>query len=215
MIKPFFATALLGLTVAVPQASIAYSDAPGASEWSIGPVIKGRNYSVNMPQTMFETRHGPAFDFPFPNAAAGHVHYVTTPIRSLAGAERITLTYRIDAEPGTAFLQQEAAAEPGTLSLYIQQRGDSWTRRHPTHRWYSPDSQDVPLRAGTHTVSISLDEPWVAVLGGDAHSKPGAFQRALQEAAVVGFTFGGSAGRGHGVFATKPARFTLLDFRIE
>ena len=30
----------------------------------------------------------------------------------------------------------------------------------------------------------------------------------------LGLVFGSSEGRGHGVFATRPARFTLLSFRI-
>ena len=73
----------------------------------------------------------------------------------------------------------------------------------------------MPLRPGTHTVSIALDEPWKAMMGGNGHSLPAQFARAKAEAAQVGFVFGASGGRGHGVYATGPARFTVLDLEIE
>lgn len=189
--------------------------APAASQWQVGPIIKGRNYSVNMPPTLREGRDGATFDFPYPTAAAGHVHYVTVPIDSLRGANRITLRYRIDAAPDVLFVPQESPAERPTLSLYFQQSGDRWTARYPTHRWYAPTNKVVPLTPGTHTVSIALDEPWIAMMGGDANTFPQAFSRARADAANVGFVFGSASGRGHGVFATGPARFTVLDFRTD
>jgi len=188
---------------------------PSASQWEIGPIIKGRSSSVNMPRTMDQGRDGPGFDFPYPTAADGHVHYVTVPIDTLRGARRITLTYRIDAARGVRFVPQESPGATATLSLYFQRAGDRWTARTPHHRWYSPDNRMMPLRPGTHTVSIALDEPWKAMMGGNGHSLPVQFDRAKAEAAVVGFTFGASGGRGHGVYATGPARFTVLDFEIE
>jgi hypothetical protein len=114
--------ALLGALalVTVPAGAIGLA-APQASEWRIGPIIKGRNYSVNMPPTLEQGRDGPAFDFPYPDAAAGHVHYVTAPTGSLRNAKRITLRYRIDAARGVRFVPQEVPAERATLSLYFQQ----------------------------------------------------------------------------------------------
>lgn len=188
---------------------------PEAADWDIGPVIKGRNYSVGMPPTLTERRGEPSFDFPHPSADAGHVHYVTTPVDGLAGARRMTLRYRIDAAPGTRFIAQENPAERATLSLYFQRAGDRWTRRTSTYRWYAPHARLVPLAPGVHTVSIRLDERWIAVMGEDAQSHPEAFEMAKAEAARVGFVFGSASARGHGVFATGPARFTVLDFRID
>lgn len=207
---------LLGIlaVLSLPAGATALA-APGASEWRIGPIIKGRNYSVNMPATLDQGRGGPGFDFPYPTAAAGHVHYVTVPADGLRNARRITLRYRIDAARPVRFVPQESPAEQATLSLYFQQAGDRWTARYPTHRWYSPADRVMPLTPGTHTVSIALDEPWVAMMGGDSHDLPEAFARASADAANVGFVLGSASGRGHGVFATGPARFTVLDFRIE
>ncbi len=216
MKKPVFLTALAALLatpIAIPAAL--HAAGPAVGEWAIGPIIRGRNYSVNMPLTMSEGRAGPTFTFPGPTRADGHVHYVTAPVQSLEGARRITLRYRIDAAPGVRFVQQETQAPTGTLSLYFQRRGDRWSARTPRHRWYSPAGRDVPLRPGTHTVSISLDEPWIAIMGGNNRDFPSEFRAALAEAHQVGFTFGGDSGRGHGVYATGPACFTVLDFRIE
>lgn len=197
----------------VAMASVAVA-APPADAWEIGPFIKGRNYSVGMPVRPADGRDGATFAIPGPTAAQGHVHYVTLPVRSLEGARRITLRYRIDAPRGTQFVQQEAPqAAPGTLSLYFQRRGDSWSARHPDYRWYSP--RDVPLTPGVHEVSVGLDEDWIAMMGPTAHQNRAGFARALAGAHRVGFTFGGSNGRGHGVYATRPARFTVLDFRID
>lgn len=213
MIKRLLAAAALVTASITTLSPVALAGGPSAQEWSIGPIIKGRNYSVGMPLTMFETRAGPAFDFPYPTAAQGHVHYVTTPARSLDGASRITVRYRIDARPGTRFYQQENPSAPGMLSLYFQRVGDRWTTRTPHYRWYAPSN--LPLSPGTHTVSISLDQSWTSMMGRSSHDLPRDFEMALRDADRIGFTFGGNHGLGHGVFATGPARFTLLDFRVD
>lgn len=189
--------------------------APPADLWEIGPIIRGKNYSYRMPLRPEETRAGASFEIPGPTAADGHVHYLTVPTRPLAGARRITLTYRIDAGPGTRFVPQESPHLPATLSLYFQRAGDGWTMRQPDWRWYAPTNRTMPLRPGTHTVSIGLDENWIAMTGPAAHANPHGFRAALAETARVGFTFGSEGGRGHGVYATRPARFTILDFRVE
>ena len=102
-----------------------------ASQWEIGPIIRGRDYSRGMALRPEQARAGPSFIIPGPNAANGHVHYVTLPTRPLKGASRITLTYRIDAPPETRFVPQESPQLQATLSLYFQRAGDSWTLRQP------------------------------------------------------------------------------------
>ncbi len=189
--------------------------APPADAWEIGPIIKGRSYSPGMPTRADRGRDGASFDIPGPTRREGHVHYVTVPVRSLSGAQRITLRYRIDAPRGTRFLAQEAPGGPGTLSLYFQRAGDRWSPKTPDYRWYSPANRVVTLQPGVHEVSIALDEDWTAMMGPGAHANPRGFTAALARAHRVGFVFGGQSGRGHGVYATQPARFTVLDFEIE
>ncbi len=200
----------------LPLAQPAQAAAPAAQEWSVGPVIRGRNYTVGVSPYLAEGQGGPSFEFPGPTRAAGHVHAVTVPVGSLAGAKRITLKYRIDAAPGVKFYGQENGG-PGWLSLYVQQRGDNWSAkgRYETYRWYSPNERIATLKPGTHTVSIGLDEEWNAVVAWKRSANPAAFEAALANAGNVGFVFGSSSGLGHGVYATGPARFTVLDFRIE
>ncbi len=185
------------------------------STWSIGPIIKGKNRSYRMPATMQPLRDGASFDFPYPTPRAGHVHYVTTPSGSLANAQRIVMRYRIDAAPGTRFVPEEDPERPAALSLYFQRTGDSWTMRTPRHRWYSPADRVVLLTPGTHTVSIDLDEKWLAMNYENAWDIPRDFETSLARADNVGFVFGSPVLRGHGVYATGPARFTLLEFRVE
>lgn len=208
------ATALLAGGVAIAPDAPAQAQTEN-SRWAIGPIIRGENYSYRMPAFMRPARGGASFDFPYPTAQAGHVHYITTPTRPLAGAQSITIRYRIDAQPGVRFVPEEHPDRTATMSLYFQRAGDRWTMRTPHHRWYAPGSKAVPLRPGTHEVTIRMDEPWIAMTGGDSNSLPRAYAQALAQTTRVGFVFGSAGGRGHGVFATGPARFTLLDFRID
>ncbi|MCT2558471.1 hypothetical protein N0B51_05710 [Tsuneonella sp. YG55] len=194
-------------------AAVAAAAPPPASAWQIGPVIRGKNYSINMPATMQPGPNGPWFAFPL--RGQGEVHYVTLPVGSLKGARSISLRYRIDAAPGTRLVAANGSAS-GTFGLAIQRTGDNWSARgrYETYRWYSP--QAPVLTPGTHTFTARLDDPrWIGVLSSTAGGNPRAFAEALAEAQSVSMTFGGGGGRGHGVYATAPARFTLLDFSIE
>lgn len=215
MHRILLAVAAFSAAAAALLATAAFAAGPPASVWEIGPIIRGKNYSHRMPLRPSETRHGPSFPIPGPTAADGHVHYVTVPTRPLEAARRITLTYRIDAAPGTRFVPQESPQLPATLSLYFQRAGDGWTMRQPDWRWYAPANRTMPLRPGTHTISIGLDEDWIAMTGPSAHQNRRGFAEALAETQRVGFVFGSEGGRGHGVYATAPARFTILDFRVE
>ena len=65
---------------------------------------------------------------------------------------------------------------------------------------------------------VRLDDPrWISVRGRSARSpaSAGTLEAALTDIDRIGLVFGSSAARGHGVYATAPARFTLLSFRIE
>ena len=205
---------LLPLFAAAAVTGAAAVMAQPASGWEIGPDIRGKNYSVNMPATLRESREGAQFDFPYPDRRAGHVHYVTRRTGSLEGARSMTIRYRIDAAPGTRIVPQQHPDRAATLSMFLQQRGDNWTARGPyeSYRWYSKAL--FPVSPGTHEVTVDLKDDWKAVGSTTSDGNPAAFRRSLADADRVGFTFGSAGGRGHGVYATAPARFTLLDFEI-
>lgn len=221
MIRAAVLTALLAtLPVAaltVPDASAARATAARTSDWQIGPILRGESYSPGMPPYAARADGEAFFDIPSPAPREGHVHYVTVPTEALTGARRIVLRYRIEGEPGLRILPQEHPDREATLSLYFQRRGDNWTAkgRYAHYRWYAPAATMGPLTPGTHEVSVPLDANWKSVNRGTRETEPEAFAAALANASRVGFVLGSRGGRGHGVFATAPARFTILDFRVE
>lgn len=206
-----------GGAAALQQPAPAAFAAPPAEAWQIGPVIRGRNYSVGMPPGPDPAGSGWSFDFPFPDARAGHVHYVTFRSGALAGASRIALRYRIEAAPGVRFVPQEQPGETATVSLVIQQRGDNWSGRGPYefYRWYAPGRSVREIAPGEYEMVVGLDERWTSVGGRGNDEFPRGYRDALAATDQVGLVFGSTSRRGHGVFATGPARFTLLSFRIE
>jgi len=221
MIRAAFLSALLAVisaaTLSVSGPAAAWPALARASEWQIGPILDGRSYSPGMPRHADRRDGAASFDIPWPTPREGHVHYVTLPTGPLTGARRIVLRYRIEGERGLRILPEENPRQKATLSLYFQRHGDTWNAkgRYATYRWYAPAAMMGPLTPGTHEVSVPLDANWVAVQGANRNSAPEAFDEALENASRVGFVLGSSGGRGHGVFATAPARFTILDFRVE
>ena len=199
-------------TAAVP---VALAAMPPAQAWEIGPWVRGRNYSEGMP-TQPAPGPGGSLVFDFPTAGRGQIDALTASIGSLAGARQITLRYRIDAAPGTRFVPDEMPNEPATVSVYFQQRGDSWSGNGPyeSYRWYSPARTVIPLAPGEQTVTMRLDETWINVNGKTNSSRADGFATALADTARIGLAFGSPSLRSHGVYATGPARFTLLGLDV-
>ena len=208
---------LIASTLAL-GATVLAAAAPAASDWEIGPVIRGKNYSVNMPLAPRPERGGWSFDFPVGSKAAGHVHYVTFRPGSLADKTRIVVRYRVEAKPGTRFVPQANPDRAGTVSLYLQRRGDNWNARgrYQYYRWYAPSASVKELAPGVGEISVALDDPqWISVLGQPSATNPGAMRAALADVERIGLVFGSSNARGHGIYATASAKFTLTDFRVE
>ena len=112
--KPWIA--LIAAMLSLPALA---NDSPPAEAWRIGPVIDGRSYSQGMPSRPSPSREGWHFDFPYPDAGAGHVHYLTFDPGSLRGARALRLHYRIDADPGVRFVPQEFPQNQALLSLHF------------------------------------------------------------------------------------------------
>lgn len=209
----------IGIIALAVLGSAAIAAVPAAQHWEIGPIIRGKNYSVGMPLRPEPTRRGWSFDFPYDTRADGHVHYVTFRPGSLAGKSRISVRYRVDAAPDTRFVPQEHPHLPGTVSLFLQRSGDNWTAkgRYALFRWYAPGHSVKQLAPGIHSMTVELGDPqWVSVLGGKTPvDHPAEFAAALENVGRLGLVFGSTSARGHGVFATAPARFELLSFEVE
>ncbi|HYG48385.1 MAG TPA: hypothetical protein VD846_10655 [Allosphingosinicella sp.] len=193
-------------------------DPAGASNplaWTIGPIIRGRNYSVNAP--LHPTpRRGGGWQMDIPTLP-GSIHYVTFRHGPLAGKRRIVMRYRIETARGVRLLASSDGRSPAMITLYFQRRGDNWSGRgrFETYRWYATFATRSPVTAGDHVMVAPLDGPWTAVERSRAVTSPAAFRQAVAEADRVGFVMGGGDGYGHGVSATGPARLIVTDFRVE
>lgn len=186
-----------------------------ASVWEIGPDVPGiGNYSVGMPA---HPRADLSFDIPYPTAAAGHVHYLTFVHGPLRPTDCLALRYRVDMGEGVQLVpaKEQPATFPSMLSLYFQRKGDDWSGRgtFEAFRWYSP-RLDMPVVAGEHELRVCLSENWTAVETSSALTNPAGYYAAILNAERVGFVLGGGDGRGHGVYSTGPARFTILSFEV-
>lgn len=189
-----------------------------SGSWEIGPTIGARNYSQGMPPAPVARGRGWYFDFPSPRGGGGSVHYVTTPIGPLEGARRIVVRYRIEAAHGAQFVAERTPDFPATVSLYLQRGGDGWSgkRGYEFYRWYAPNPSLRQLAPGIGEITVRLDDPaWISVQGRPSGDFPEQFAAALRDTGRVGLVFGSQQARGHGVYATAPARFTLESFRVD
>ena len=169
--------ALLMLGLAGTSSAVVPRPTPGVDPidpavWEIGPVIGTRNYSVNMPlRPSPHPSGGWYFDIPYPNAEAGHVHYLTFRHGSLSGKSRIVLRYRLEMDEGVRLVP---AKEPATtdyqpmLTMYFQRRGDNWsgTGKFEAYRWWATFATVTPipraLPTGEHELSVPLDGRWTS-----------------------------------------------------
>ncbi|HEX8126413.1 MAG TPA: hypothetical protein VF548_12605 [Allosphingosinicella sp.] len=207
--------ALLAACGSEGEATALPAAASNPESWTIGPFVRGRNYSKGMPLHP-TARRGGGWHLDLP-AAPGSVHAVTFRHGPLAGKRRIVMRYRVEAARGTRILAASDGRSPSMITLYFQRRGDNWSGRgrFETYRWYATFATQSPLAPGNHVIVAPLDGPWTAIETSKAVTSPGAFRAALADSDQVGFVLGGGDGFGHGIFATGPARLVVTDFRVE
>ena len=183
--------------------------------WTIGPIIKGRNYSVGMPLHPSPSPGG-EWQINLPRAP-GSVHYVTFRHGPLAGKREIVMRYRVETAPGVRIVPTTNPALPSIITLYFQRRGDTWSGRgrFETYRWYATFASQMPITPGDHVITAPLNGAWTAVQTSSAQTAPAAFRAAIADADQVGFVLGGGDGYGHGVHATGRARLIVKSFRIK
>ncbi|WP_166037419.1 hypothetical protein [Sphingosinicella sp. YJ22] len=216
----FHAATLFALSLAACDGGAATTaasavQAPAAGAWTIGPIIRGRNYSHGMPLHPTALRGGGfAIDLP---QAPGSVHYVTFRHGSLAGKRRIVMRYRIEAAPGVRIVPRTNPAQASMITPFFQRSGDNWSARgrYEAYRWYGTFATHSPLQPGTFEMVAPLDGNWTAVERSSARTNPAGFRDAVANADQVGFVLGGGDGYGHGVYATGRARLIVTDFRVE
>jgi hypothetical protein len=180
--------------------------------WSAGPIINGNSRSYD---TVLEPGDLPAFTIT--TSQRSGVHYITKATGPLTGKKQIKMRYRVDIDPGVTLEPVTAVGSPTLLSLYFQRKGDDWSAEgaFETYRWYASFATVMPIEAGEHELVASLDSNWTAIQTSSRASKPQEFADALANAGRIGFVLGGGDGLGHGIFATGPAKFTVLSFDVE
>jgi hypothetical protein len=212
ILAAFAILAACGDAAQVSAQPVASPSDPAA--WTIGPFVRGRNYSKGVP--LHPTpRRGGGWQVDLPGAP-GSIHGVTFRHGPLSGKRRIVMRYRIEAARGAQLLAASDGRSGGIITLFFQRRGDNWSGRgrFETYRWYATFATQSPT-PGNHVMIASLDGPWTAIETSKATTSPAAFRAALAEADQVGFVLGGGDGFGHGIFATGPARLIVTDFRVE
>jgi hypothetical protein len=181
-----------------------------ASNWEIGPIINGVDYSTNMPIWPEKTTDGWGFDFP----TNGIVGYVTFRYGPLAGKTHIVMDYRVETDPNVVL---HPKCCPGLESvgptMFFQEKDDDW--RTDGKRWWATFNSPAPIQAGSYHMDIPLKALWSSVYVMNAETNPTEFAEAIQNTDRVGFTFGGGDGYGHGVYADGKARFIVTSFKIE
>jgi hypothetical protein len=181
-----------------------------ASDWEIGPVIDGKNYSHGVPLHPIADDQGWHIDLP----QSDGVHYVTRQFGSLAGKTKITIRYRVEAADGVKIVPSSDASLPSLgPTLYFQRSGDNWST--DGWRWWATFTTPAPIQPGEYEITAALDGPWTSVETETAANSPSDFAAAKQGAGEVGFTLGGGTGYGHGVYATGQARIVVTDFTID
>jgi len=176
-----------------------------ASTWEIGPVIRGKNYSVAMPLTPAAHDDGVSFDF----GPGQSPHYVTQAAQPLTGKHLIRLRFRTEGSPIIG-----SKCGSGTATVYLEKRGNDWA--HDGGRWWATFSSVTLGEPGAYEIVAPLDGPWTSVSTMTATASPAEFQAAKDTASRIGFTLGNCEGFGHGITtSTGTARVVVTYFGVE
>ena len=158
------ALALLGACAdSAPASAQPRAAASNPAAWTVGPIIRGRNYSKGVALHP-SPRRGGGFQIDLPRAP-GSVHYVTFRHGPLAGKRRIVMRYRVEADPGVRLLAASDGRSESMITLYFQRSGDNWSGRgrFESYRWYATFATQTPLTPGDHLMVAPLDGRWTAV----------------------------------------------------
>lgn len=192
-------------------------EAPGdrgamnAASWEIGPVIKGKNYSLNMPLNPTQDADGSWYLEFGPESGP---HYVTFPHGSLVGKSVIRGRFKIEGAPGTRIWGKACPDQPSSLTMFFMSTDPKW--RGDGGRWWATFATLRPLEVGTEfEVVAPLDGKWTSVMTMTRETGLRDFEDAMANADRVGFTFGDCESFGHGARATATVRFRVLEFRVE
>jgi hypothetical protein len=160
-------------------------------------------HSPSMPDCV-----GMSFKFPQRDGA----HYFVRKAPALRLGQKITIKFNLE---GTGRLVPVGTGDepPARLRLFIQRKGDTLMADHEDYRWWSEpiDLTEMGWKSITVEITPAL---WSQVFGRNGATRPDAFRRAIEDAAHVGFTFGGMFA-GHGVKAIGDVTLTITQYTVE
>jgi hypothetical protein len=191
---------------------------PALTSWQIGPWSMEMNYSHNMP---LHPTSNPDGSFYFDFGPGQSVHYVTGPTGSLANAKQIRARFKVEGDPDTGIHGKDCGSGPSGVTLFFSlphqgSREERVNWSYDSQRWWATFAHHAPLKVNTEFEIVApLDARWTSVMVINAEDHPGIFAGDKASAGRVGFTFSNCTGYGHGATATKPVRFTVLEFVVE
>jgi hypothetical protein len=168
-------------------------------------------YSPGMPPSLSQNADGSYYvDLPHQDG----LHYVVQGAQGNPTGKTITIRFEL---VGTAELLASDPGEtcPCSVSLYLQQQGDTLRAADEFKRWWS---HKIPLNAQGEALVVVSAENFTQVFGKRGSDFPQQFQAAMSNLANVGFTFGGTSFAGHGIYVkqgTGSVRFVLKEYSIK
>jgi len=173
------------------------------SGWSI-------RYSPGMPPSMSQNADGSYYvDLPYQDG----LHYVVQGTRGNPTDKTITIKFELIGS-GELLASDPGETCPCSVSLYLQQQGDTLTAADEFKRWWS---HKIPLNPQGEASVVVSPENWIQVFGKRGSDFPQQFQAAMSNLANVGFTFGGRHFAGHGIYVKQgrgSIRFVLKEYSI-
>jgi hypothetical protein len=168
-------------------------------------------HSPGMPPSMSQSADGTYFvDLPQQDG----LHYVVQGAQGNPTGKTITIKFEL---LGTGELLASDPSEtcPCSVSLYLQQQGDTLSAADEFKRWWS---HKIPLNAQGEASVVVSPENFAQVFGKRGSDFPQQFQAAMSSLANVGFTFGGRYFAGHGIYVkqgTGSVRFVLKEYSVK
>jgi hypothetical protein len=170
-------------------------------------------YGSGMPSHPGTSQAGWQFNIPAP---PGSVHYVVVPFNAtedLTG-KTLIITFRVVSnEPVYNSNVERGESGPPSFHLFIERLNDDFTNQY--YRWWCGSGGYTLGTQDNQTITISCPltfTSWSSVYNEVNQTQ---FTDTLNNLGLVGVTFGGTGGWGHGVnLLGGSAQFQLLDARI-
>ena len=142
------------------------------------------------------------------------LHYVVQGAQGNLTGKTISIKFELIGA-GELLTSDPSETCPCSVSLYLQQQGDTLTAADEFKRWWS---HKIPLNPQGDALVVVSPENFTQVFGKRGSDFPQQFQAAMSNLANVGFTFGGTRSAGHGIYVkqgTGSVRFVLKEYSVK